>query len=70
LKKKRLLEDIIVVGMIIIKFILKEYDRKFWTGFVSEEGPMAGSCKQGNETSGSTNAGGISWLVQQLLATE
>lgn len=37
--------------------------------FVLEEGAVAGSCKQGNETSGSTNDGGISWIVQ-LLAPE
>jgi hypothetical protein len=40
-------------GRIILKWILKKYGVRMWTGFVSRYGPMAGFCEHGNEPSGS-----------------
>jgi hypothetical protein len=62
LKQNKPLEDIIVDGRIIIKLVLNRNMTGSYglDSFVLEEGAVAGSCKQGNETSGSTNDGGIS----------
>ena len=48
-----------VDGRVILKWILKKWDREAWTGLLrgSGWGQVAGTCKSGNEPSGSIKWG-------------
>jgi len=55
---RRHLEDLGIVGRIILKWIFKMWDEETWTGLIdSGQGQVAGACECGNEPSGSTKCG-------------
>jgi hypothetical protein len=63
------LEDLGIVGKIILGSILEKYGAKLWIGFVCLRiGSMAGSCEHGNESSGSIKGEKfLDWVIDCQL---